>query len=180
MRHTLVLAAAVLLAGCSTETPPAEDAPATGAVAEESAAPESEPLEGPVTEPFEWADGVTAQVIDVVTTAESSADNPADDTRVEVIVRFTNRGDDVFMWLGDPNALDAGPDADLLYGVNRTIAQSYYYDGNRLPTQLQPGTSAEWTSLHYMPGSELGTLAFSVAPAEGYVPYTFTGVETLV
>jgi hypothetical protein len=137
-------------------------------------------VEGPVTEPGTFPGDLTAEVVDVTTAAEADPYDPANDTRVLVTVRFTNTGTEVFAWSSDPNVIDAGPDGDLLYGENRFPAHAYYNDQNNLPTQLVPGSSAEWTGLFYMPGAELGTLAVSVSPERGtFQPWTFTGVETL-
>jgi hypothetical protein len=138
-------------------------------------------VEGPVTEPATFPGDLTAEVVDITTAAEADFDDPANDTRVLVTVRFTNSGSETFAWSSDPNGLDAGPDGDLFYGENRFPAHAYYNDQNKLPTQLVPGSSAEWTGLFYMPGAELGTLAFSVSPERGiFEPWTFTGVESLV
>jgi hypothetical protein len=154
-----------------------------GSAEEEAPVASEEPAvtEGPVTEPAAFPGDLTAEVVGVSTAGEADSDNPANDTRVLVTVRFTNNGSDTFAWSSDPNGLDAGPDADLFFGENRFEAQGYYNDQNQLPTQLVPGTSADWTGLYYMPGAELDTLALAVSPERGmFEPWTFTGVEALV
>lgn len=56
----------------------------------------------------------------------------------------------------------------------------WFNDSNNLPTQLAPGTSATWVSVFSLPGSELGTLAYSISPTDAHEPWTFTSVETLL
>lgn len=129
---------------------------------------------------YEWPDGATATVIAVTASpARGQSENPADDTRVEVVVEFGNTGAEMVAFGPAPNTIDAGPPVDLLYGANRTEAQGWFVDNN-LPTQLTPGTTARWVAEFTAPGDELGTMAVTVAPTLGHQPVTFTGVETLV
>ncbi|SDN35408.1 hypothetical protein SAMN05660642_04647 [Geodermatophilus siccatus] len=140
--------------------------------------------EGPVSEPHQWDNGIAAQVVSVTTEADPEYDNPYNDTHALVTVRFTNNGTAAFDWGGDPNVImEGGPDGDLLYGANRYPASGYMYDGdNDLPLQLRPGTSADKIFSAYLPGAELGTLAFQVTPVWNgpMTPWTFTDVQTLL
>ena len=139
------------------------------------------PTEGPVSDgPYSWEDGITAEVVSVVASPYENLDEPANDTELRVTIAFSNNGTDVYQFGPDPNGLDSGPSTDLFYGANRYQAQSYYNDQNNLPTQLQPGTAAEWVALFYVPAGETGTLALSVTPDEAHEQWTFAGVEALV
>lgn len=145
----------------------------------------AEPVEGPVSDgPHQWDDGMAAEIVSVTAEADPEYDNPANDTHVLMTVRFTNNGTATFDWGGDPNVVfEGGPDGALLYGINRMPASGYRYDGeNDLPRQLVPGTSADKIFSAYMPGTELGTLAFEVVPVWNgpYTPFTFTGVDQLL
>src|SRR4051794_13164900 len=76
--------------------------------------------EGPVSDgPHEWSDGLAAEIVAVGTGPAQTVDDPALDTEVRVTVELTNTGSDVVSFGTDPNGLDAGPDDELFYGVNR-------------------------------------------------------------
>lgn len=191
MRYRLVALVPVLVAalaacggqGATATSPtsaPASETEDTDAAAEDSAG-ELGPAEGPAADgPYTWPDGITAAIISIETAPAVEPDDPAEDTEVRVTVEFGNEGTDTLSFGDNPNMVDAGPVVDLLYGANRTRAHGWYYDDNNLPTQLTPGTSAQWTALFTMPGSELGELAVTVAPDDTHAPWIFTEAETLV
>lgn len=195
MRRAMSLLAAaalgvvLLLAGCASM--PADSggdltAPSPGDCAdcdEPSGQPVAPPTEGPVAEPHRWPDGVTARVV-AVTRAPAHAGvgphDPALDAGLLVTVRFTNDGRKPLTW----GSGTATAEWTLYYGRNRYAAEGDAYPGSaRRPTRLMPGTSAEWTTINFVPSPDMGTLALQLTPLRNdpaYPPWTFTGVERVV
>jgi hypothetical protein len=164
--------------GCSPEQDAEINAGEAGAGAEEAAAVTA-------AERYAWPDGLAVEVVEVTTEAEPESDESANDTHVLVTVRFTNTGEDPFVWGADAGSIGAsGPEVTLLYGANQYEASQYSPDvRSELPRQLLPGTSADWLSSFYMPAAELDTLVLAVSPAwdrTDHAPVTVTGVEQLL
>lgn len=182
-----LLAVGLLLTGCSSMPPNSGGdlaSPSPGACAEcdepaEQAA--ASPTEGPVAQPHRWPDGVTAQVVAVTPAPAGVGGAPHDptlDARLLVTVRFTNEGSRTLTWSGGA----ATAECTLFYGRNRYPAEESP-EGGRLPTRLLPGTSAQWTTINFLPSPDTGTLAVQLAPVRNdpaYPPWTFTGAERLV
>lgn len=176
----VALAVLLPLAACGGRGESVNAAPPAASSAAETEPPAPEPVEGSATEAHAWPDGVTARVVSVTATPAVEPENPVDDTEVKVTVEFGNQGAAPVEFGAEPNTIDAGPHVGLLYGVNRTQAQSWFYGDNQLPTRLTPDTAAMWTATFTAPGAELGELAVSVTPTQEHPAWTFTGVEKIL
>ncbi len=142
--------------------------------------------EGSVTVPDEafvvYPDGMRSEIVSVSTQAPSMGNNdPAEDTEVLVTVRLSNIGSQTLPLWPD-GSIDYGE--TLLYGANRYTATRWFSDQGGTedaPQQLVPGTDVDIVSTFTLPGSELGTLAFTTNPnSQVYTAYTFTDVQTLL
>ena len=150
--------------------------PATTSVA--AALPSSE---GPATEAHAWPDGVTATIVRV-TRADANLlplgpESPANDAGVVVTTEITNTGAGELRW----DAATAVPDGTLLYGRHRLPAHMYgWANGAPLPTRLLPGASVRWSVIGFLPGTQLGSLAYAMTPRWNdptRPEWTFTGVD---
>jgi hypothetical protein len=153
-------------------------------VASVAAAAGLPPTESSATKPHTWPDGITAKIVRVTradaTLLPLGPESPANDAGVIVTTEITNTGAGELRW----DRSTAVPDGTLLYGKGGLPAHMYdWSDGAPLPTRLLPGSSVRWSMIGFLPGTQLGRLAYLMTPMwnEPARPqWTFTGVDRLV
>jgi hypothetical protein len=142
------------------------------------------PTEGPATAPHTWPDGITARIVEV-TRADANQlplgpESPANDAGVIVTTEIANTGSGELRW----DTSTAVPDGTLFYGRHRLPAHMYgWANGPPLPTRLLPGGSVRWSVIGFLPGTQLGSLAYSMTPLWNdptRPEWTFTGVDRLL